>query len=330
MVFMLDFEEEKLFSELKKRKPKRILVQLPEGVKTKALDLQEKITKLGIEVIFSGETAWGGCCIAVDEAKKFDCDLIVHFGHAQFMKSDFPVIYIEIKDVLNLEPILKKSLASLKKFKTLGLSYSVQHMQDLDKIIAFYKNNDKEVVLSSKKGYAAYPGHVIGCEYNGLKDIQKKVDAFVIIGNRFHSVGAALAVQKPVFLVDVYNDEVSDMENFREKLIRERAISIDKLKQAKSVGIIVEMKPGQRFGSPKDLMKKFQKAEKKVILISMNEISVDKIANFYNIDAFVELACPRIAVDDFKKYPKPILTYREALVALGEKSWENFLEEGIV
>lgn len=327
---MLDFEEEKLFAELKKRKPKRILVQLPEGIKTKALDLQEKITKLGIEVIFSGETAWGGCCIAVDEAKKFDCDLIVHFGHAQFIKSDFPILYIEMKDVLNLEPILKKSLASLKKYKTIGLSYSVQHMHDAGKIIDLYKNNGHEVVLSSKKGFAAYSGHVIGCEYSGLKEIQSKVDAFVIIGNRFHSVGAALAVQKPVFLVDVYNDEVSDMEEFKEKLIRQRAISIDKLKQAKSVGIIVEMKMGQRFGSTKDLIKKLEKNGMKAIMISMNEISVDKIANFYNIDAFVELACPRIAIDDFKKYPKPILTYREALVALGEKSWEEFLKEGVV
>ena len=326
----LNFEEDLLFSELKKRKPKRILVQLPEGIKTKALDLQEKMEKLGIETIFSGETAWGGCCIAVDEAKKFDCDLIVHFGHAEFIKSDFNILYIEVKDELNLEPILKKSLASLKKYKKLGLSYSVQHRHDVEKILEFYRNNGKEIKLSNKKGYAAYSGHVVGCEYSGLKDIQNEVDAFVVIGNRFHSVGAALAVHKPVFLVDVYNDEVSDMEEFREKLIRQRAISIDKLRYAKSVGIIVEMKPGQKFGTPKGLIQKFKDAGKNVVLITMNEMTVDKIANFYNIDAFVELACPRIAVDDFKKYPKPILTYREALVALGVNTWEEFLEKGIV
>lgn len=327
---VLDFEEDKLFAELDKRKPKRVLVQLPEGVKRKAIDLQQKMNERGIEVIFSGETAWGGCCIAVDEAKKFDCDLIVHFGHAQFIKSDFDILYMEIRDELDLKPILKKSLPSLKKFKKLGLSYSVQHRHDVPMILDFYKENGHEIKLSNKKGYAAYAGHVVGCEYGGLKDIQDEVDAFVVIGNRFHSVGAALAVKKPVFLVDVYNDEVSDMEEFREKLIRERAISIDRLKQAKNVGIIVEMKPGQKFGAPKGLIQKFKDAGKNPVLITMNEMTVDKIANFYNIDAFVELACPRIAVDDFKKYPKPVLTYREALVALGEKTWEEFLEKGIV
>ena len=142
----LNFEEEKLFAELNRIKPKRVLVQLPEGIKTKAIDLQEKMEKLGMEVIFSGETAWGGCCIAVDEAKKFGCDLIVHFGHAQFIKSDFPILYIEVRDELDLEPILKKSLSSLKKIRKIGLSYSVQHKHDVEKIIKFYEKNKKEVV----------------------------------------------------------------------------------------------------------------------------------------------------------------------------------------
>ena len=42
--------------------------------------------------------------------------------------------------------------------------------------------------------------------------------------------------------------------------------------------------------------------KKKVVLISMSEFTPDKIMNFYYVDAFVELACPRIALDDFYKY----------------------------
>ena len=59
------------------------------------------------------------------------------------------------------------------------------------------------------------------------------------------------------------------------------------------------------------------------------EIDVS-LMNFYDIDAFVELACPRIAIDDFAKYPKPILTFKECLVAVGEKSYEDFLSEGVI
>ena len=62
----------------------------------------------------------------------------------------------------------------------------------------------------------------------------------------------------------------------------------------------------------------------------MSELTPDKIMNFYNIDAFIELACTRIAIDDFAKYPKPILTFKEALVALDVKSWDEILKIGIV
>ena len=325
---VLNFEEDFFLSELKKIKPKKILVQLPEGIKTKAIEMQEKIEALGIEVIFSGETAWGGCSLALEEAKKFNVDLILHFGHAPFIQVDFPILYVEVRDELDLIPILTKSLDNLKDFKKLGLSYSIQHKHDLQNIINFYEKNGKEVILSEKKGYSAYQGHVVGCEYNGLKTIQEDVEAFVVIGNRFHSVGAALSVTKPVYLIDVYNDEVSEMSNFRDRIIKERAISISKLRDAKNVGIIVELKPGQQFGSANGLIQKFKDKGKNVILISMNELSHDKIMNFYNIDAFIELACPRIAIDDYSKYPKPILTFKESMVALDIIKWEDLLEKG--
>ena len=326
----LNFEIPKLVKELKKRKPKKVLVQLAEGIKQNALEIAQVFENLKIEAIFSGESEWGGCSIAVQEAEALKCDLLVHFGHAKFINVKFPIIYVEVKDELDLNPLLKKSLSHLKNFKKIGLSYSIQHRHDIKNIMKFFEENGKKVSLSKKIGFAAYEGHIIGCEYNGLKAIQKGVDAFVIIGNRFHSMGAVIAVEKPVILLDVYNDEIMNMEGIRNKILKQRAISIQKLKDAKNVGIIVEIKPGQKFGNPKYLVDKFKEQGKNAIVITMSEITPEKIMNFYHIDAFVELACPRIAVDDFAKYTKPILTFKEALVALGIKSWEDFLKNGAV
>ena len=48
----------------------------------------------------------------------------------------------------------------------------------------------------------------------------------------------------------------------------------------------------------------------------------------YDIDAFVELACPRIAIDDFAKYKKTLVTFKEALVAVGHKDIKELLSTG--
>lgn len=326
----LNFELDKLNKELKKLKPKKVLVQLPEGMKQNAEEIAQVFNKLNIEAIFSGETCWGACSVALQEAEALQVDLIVHFGHAEFIKIDFPVLYIEVQDELDLTPLLKKSLKELKEFKKISVSYSIQHKHEIEKIRKFYEDNGKKVVFSKKQGYSAYEGHIIGCEYNGLRAVQKDVDAFVIIGNQFHSMGATLAVKKPVVLIDVYNDEVRSMKGLRDKILKQRLFSIEKLKKAKNVGVIIEIKPGQKFGSPKFLLDKLKEKGKNPVLITMNEMTPDKIMNFYKIDAFIELACPRIAVDDYAKYHKPILTFKEALVALDVKTWDEILELGIV
>ncbi|MGY4884414.1 MAG: diphthamide biosynthesis enzyme Dph2 [Nanobdellota archaeon] len=327
----LNFESEKLIKELKKIKPKRVLVQLPEGVKQNAFDILKIFQELNIEVIFSGETCWGGCSVGIEEAKAVNADLIVHFGHSEFMKSNFPVVYIPIRDELDLIPLLRRSIKELLNFKKIGLSFSIQHIQDAKNIVEFYIRNGKEVFLSKKTGNVANEGQVVGCQYGGLKEIENKVDCFLIVGNNFHSMGAALAVNRPVFLMDVYNDEISSMEEIKDKVLRQRILSVEKFKEAKKIGIIISSKKGQNFfGAYKILKSKFEKAGKEIVLITMNEITPDKIMNFYGIDGFVELACPRIAVDDFARYNKPIITFKEALFALGEKSWDELLKEGIL
>ena len=326
----LDFEKDKLIAELKERKPKKVLVQLAEGIKRDAHEIAGWIEGLGIECIFSGESCWGACSVAVQEAEALGVDLLVHFGHAQFIEVNFPILYMEVQDILDLNPILNKSLPLLEEYSAIGLSYSIQHRHDIENVKKFYESKGKKVTLSQKAGTNAYEGHITGCEYRGLKAIQKDVEAFVILGTQFHSMRATLALTKPVILVDVYNDDVRSMAGLKEKILRQRLFSIEKFKEAENIGIIVEIKPGQKFGNPRKLLEKLKNAGKKAVVITMSEMTPDKVMNFYHVDAFVELACPRIALDDFEKYEKPILTMLEAMVGIGEKSWDDILENGIV
>ncbi len=326
-----DFEEGRVIKEIKDRKAKIVLLQLPEGLKKEAVELSNYFEKeTQAEIVVSGETCWGGCDLALNEAKDLGADLLIHYGHAPFIKKvDFPVVYVEIKDKTPIFSLLQKCAKEFN-YNKLGLVASVQHVHQLEETKNFFESKGKIIIIPKKKGYSYYDGHVVGCEYNSLKIIANEVDAFVVIGNRFHSLGAALSVKNPVYLLDVYNNEVVEMSKFRDKIIKQRFAAIEKVKNAKKIGIIIGLKPGQKFGSFKVMKKKFEDCGKEVIVLTMSEISNDKLVNFYDIEAFVELACPRIAIEDFDKYEKTLVTFREALCAIGEIKWEDLLENGFI
>lgn len=326
-----DFEEERVIEEIKKRNARRVLLQLPEGLKKEAFKILEDVKgKTKAELIFSGRGCWGGCDLAVEEAKKIKADLLIHFGHAPFVKSDFPIIYIELYSKLNIVDMLEKEIKKLD-IKKVGLIGSVQFIRQFDRIKIFLESCDKEIIIPKKKGFSAYDGHVVGCEYNLLKGIESEVDGFLVVGNKFHSLGAALmCTNKKVYLLDEQTGKIELMNNERDKVIRKRAIAIDKVKQAEKIGIVVDKKIGQyNMRIAENLRNDFEKLGKKIIIIIVDEFN-PSIMNFYDVNAFIDTACPRIAFEDFEKYDKPMITSREAKVAIGKLSWDELLEKGLI
>ena len=87
-----DFEEERIKQEITKLGAKRVLLQMPEGLKPEAPKLAKIIEKGGALAIISADPCYGACDIAVSEAEGLGVDLIVHFGHAKMVKHE-PVPY---------------------------------------------------------------------------------------------------------------------------------------------------------------------------------------------------------------------------------------------
>ncbi len=326
-----DFEEKRIADEIRKRKAERILLQLPEGMKKEAFDIVETIKKnCKVDVIVSGSGSWGGCDLAVEEARRLKADLLIHFGHAEFVKVDFPVLYVELHSELDAIGLLRKNLEKLD-IKKIGLVGSIQYINQFEKIKEYLESKRKEVLIPKKKGFAAYDGHVIGCEYNSLKTIENEVDGFLVIGNKFHSLGAALmCVDKKVYLLNEQSNNLELMNGERDRVIKQRAIAIDKVKSAKKIGIVVDKKVGQyNMNVAEKLKNELEKIGKEVIVIIVNEFN-PSLMNFYNVDAFINTACPRISIEDYGRYDKPIINSREASVVVGKRKWEELLEKGLI
>jgi len=329
---MYKFDEDKVIKGIKESKAEKVLLQLPEGLKKEALRIAGFIEKnTNSKVLISGDHCWGACDIALEEAKLLKADLLVHYGHVPFIKKvDFPVLYVEVKYQSYINPLIKKLLNEIKDYKKIGLLSSIQHLHNLEKVKGILEENNKEAIIPEKKGYSYYNGHILGCEYNSIKVIKDDIDCVVILGNEFHALGAALSIKKPVFLVDPYNQYIKLMDEKRDLVVKQRSIAISKVKDARKIGILVGLKPGQKFGSADFLVEELKKLDKEVCVITIREITPDKLMNFYDIDAFIELACPRIATEDYSKFEKPMITQREAFVVIGKMSWDKLLEEGIL
>ncbi|MEK6871847.1 MAG: diphthamide synthesis protein [Nanoarchaeota archaeon] len=83
---MFNLELDRVISEIKKRKPKQVLLQLPDGLKQKAgfvVDVIEKETEAHAFILF------GSCYGACDLPLGLDIlkiDLLIQWGHNRFFK----------------------------------------------------------------------------------------------------------------------------------------------------------------------------------------------------------------------------------------------------
>ena len=79
---MYDLEIKRIISEIKKQNAKTVCLQLPDGLKLRAEELQKEIEKnTNAQVIIWGGSCFGSCDLPL-EIKRFGVDLLIHFGHS--------------------------------------------------------------------------------------------------------------------------------------------------------------------------------------------------------------------------------------------------------
>ena len=128
-----------------------------------------------------------------------------------------------------------------------------------------------------------------------------------------------------VLAVDPYNNEIREMDEFADKILRIRFARITKAKSAKKWGIIVSSKEGQyRMKLAMDIKKQIEDEKMEAYILLLDNINPDALLPYLDLDAFVVTACPRIAIDDSQMYKKPLITPQELEIALNKRKWEDY------
>ncbi|MEM3617300.1 MAG: diphthamide biosynthesis enzyme Dph2 [Candidatus Bathyarchaeia archaeon] len=327
---MFDFEEERLRREIVKLGAKRVLIQLPEGLKGEAPRLAKVVEKAGALPIVSADPCYGACDLATFEAESLGADLIVHYGHTKLLKYEkVPTIYIEARATISVTEAVEKALPLMANWHKVGLATTVQHVQTLDEAKEMLIRVGKTVMVGDV-GRLNYPGQVVGCDYGNAKSIAEDVEGFLFIGGgQFHALGLALATSKPTVVADPYEKRAYQIDEEAQKVQKQRWASIQEAEKAKSFAVLVGLKPGQkRLEEALAVREKLEKAGKDAYLFAVREIAPEMVMNFPTVDAYVNTACPRVSLDAPSKFSKPMLTINEALVVTGEISWKELCKRG--
>lgn len=326
-----DFEEERIKQEIVKLGAKRVLLQLPEGLKPEGPLLAKIIEKTGALPIISADPCYGACDLATDEAGRLGVDLIVHFGHAKLMKHEqVPTVYVEARAIIPVAEVLEKALPLLSKYSKIGLATTVQHVQTLNEARELLVRAGKTVVVGDA-GRVNYSGQVIGCDYSNVQSIANGVEAFLFIGGgRFHALGIALSTSKPTIIADPYENRAYSINEEAQKVLKQRWACIEEARRAITFGVLIGLKLGQkRFEEALKIKEIAEKNGKVAFLFEVREILPETLMEFPLVDAYVNTACPRISLEASSKFPKPVLTVNEFMVVAGETSWETLLKNGL-
>ena len=355
-----DFQLDELVERIKSNDHRLVALQVPEGLKIQALEMMDQIEdESDAKVVLAADPCYGACDLVHDKMSMMGVELVAHMGHSQMnidsgMPTQFiPVTYEGDPELNPVLPIIAQHravaesrlesareeveldgssakdrfldaigrIAPLKGAK-LGLVGSIQHLHLLPEYKERLEKSGYVVEIPVGGDRLSFPGQVLGCNYSGDNP---SIGHYLFLGSGdFHPIGLVLHTGKPLAMLDPYTGDATEMSLERiERILRQRFGLIMAVDGADSFGILIGEKPGQMRRNLAIRMKRLlEKHGRKGYLLALDHVGPELI-DFYPVDAFVNTACPRIAIDDSVRYAKPLITPFELEVALGEKQWEH-------
>ena len=326
---MIIIDEEKIFGVIEARKPTSVALNGPDGLLPKVQDLTLRIgKKYGIPAYLLADTTWGTCDLNSNGAKVLNAEILFNIGHTNSMETfEKNVIMIDAFDDISFDRVVEKC-TELLQGKIISLITDSQHLNQIESIKNVLEENGVNVKIGKGSGQLN-DGQVFGCEFYPATEMIDDVDANVFLGqSNFHGAGVALATNKPTYILDPYFNEIREITDFARKLQKKATLAIYKAVDAETFGVIVGLKEGQisKLTALKS-KKELESAGKTVHLIALTDITNERLRNLKDIDAFIQVACPRISTDN--RFDKPVLSTPQAVALmklLRKENIENYFQ----
>jgi 2-(3-amino-3-carboxypropyl)histidine synthase len=315
-----------LFAAVRRLSRAKVVLQAPAGLTRDAHGLARKISDAtDRRVVVLARACFGACDVPTpDEAP--GAELAVVLGHAPIpnMPLPLPTIFVEMRDAGGDPDGLAEMLVSAGLPKRLGIVASVQHLDLVPRLVIALEQRGYLPKTSEGEPRLGHAAQALGCNYSAAEKLTDSVDALVFLGTgNFHSLGLAFAVPKPVWTLDPKQNILSPPTD-RSALIAKRLMLVASVRDARRWGILVSSFVGQdRSATANALQRRAREKGLDAEILVFGRLDPRDLEG-RTVDAYVNTACPRIALDDVDLYPKPVLTPPEFLMVLGERPLDQY------
>ncbi|KAL6471169.1 hypothetical protein MHYP_G00198190 [Metynnis hypsauchen] len=320
-----NFEIHKTVWRVKQAKAKRVALQLPEGLQMFACviaDIIEKFT--GADTLVMGDVTYGACCVDDFTARALGADFMVHYGHSCLIPIDatagIKMLYVFVDIQMDTAHFLDTLRFNFPPGHSLALVSTIQFVAALQAVSAELKP-DYEVLVPQCRPLS--PGEILGCTSPRL---DKHVNAIIYLGDgRFHLESIMIANPDiPAYRYDPYSKVFSREYYEHEAMRASRLQAIERARSAQRWGLILGTLGRQ--GNPKileHLENKLDALGRSFTRVLLSEIFPSKLALMADVEAWVQIACPRLSIDWGTAFSKPLLSPYEAAVALQQIGWQE-------
>jgi len=220
-------------------------------------------------------------------------------------------------DVQHFIATVRKNFEKGSKLVLVGVIQFVQSIQSARREL------EVDYILNIPQAKPLSPAEILGCT---SPQLPKDEDALIFVGDgRFHL--ESIMIHNPdlaAFRYDPYDKKFTRERYDHEDMHSLRKHAIETAKKAKRFGLILGTLGRQGSTSILEHMEvKLKERGCDYTIILLSEIFPGKLAMFDDMDAFIQIACPRLSIDWGYAFSKPLLTPYEASVVFESVSWQE-------
>jgi 2-(3-amino-3-carboxypropyl)histidine synthase len=327
-----NFEIHKCIHRIRTSGAKSIALQFPEGLLLFATTISDILTRFcpGTTTLIMGDVTYGACCIDDYTARALGCDLLIHYAHSCLIPvavTKIATLYIFVSISIDTQHLLNTITQNFPTGKSIALVGTIQFNATIHGIVSTLRREGYNPIVPQIAPLSK--GEILGCtspsmpiSTDALASRDTVPDLLLYLGDgRFHLESAMIANPSlPAYRYDPYSRRLTHEVYEHDSLYSLRRTAILTARKAKTWGIILGSLGRQ--GNPHTLTlieAHLKKKNLKSVNLLLSEIFPGKLAMMQDVEAWVQIACPRLSIDWGYAFPRPLLSPYEALVALGAR-----------